>query len=62
MRSIRAAKGSGTNMEQSLHAGKKHKKGKPPVIIPRHIREWAREQSTNSNVNNYKVGGGKKQK
>ncbi|MED1950469.1 hypothetical protein [Brevibacillus centrosporus] len=34
-------------------------KRKSPVVIPKKIYDWAREASTISQINNYKVGGGK---
>ena len=41
------------------HAGKKHRKGKAPVIIPRNISKWLSETTTNAHINNWKKGGGK---
>lgn len=36
----------------------KRRPGKPPVIIPRKISDWIRQNTTYASVNNYKVGGG----
>lgn len=34
------------------------KRGVAPVIIPRKIAEWIKNNTTNPKVNNFKVGGG----
>lgn len=36
----------------------KRRPGKPPVIIPRKISNWIKQNTTNAVVNNYKVGRG----
>jgi hypothetical protein len=43
-------------------AEKKKHRGPDPVVIPRRITEWINGSCNNSVVNNYKKGGGKKQK
>lgn len=50
------------NSNKSDHEGKKHKKGKPPTIIPKEISDWINGKSTNTHINNWKKGGGLSQK
>lgn len=37
---------------------RKRHKGPAPVFVPKHIRDWARDQSHLSPINNFKKGGG----
>lgn len=46
------------NIEKEVIEPKKRKKGPGPVIIPKHISDWARDQSSRPPVNNWKTGGG----
>lgn len=41
---------------------KKKNRGPVPVVISKKLSDWIKDSSTNSHINNYKVGGGIKQK
>lgn len=41
---------------------KKKHRGPAPVVISKKTSDWIKDSSMNSHINNYKVGGGIKQK
>ncbi|MGJ9460088.1 hypothetical protein [Oceanobacillus sp. CF4.6] len=43
-------------------AEKKKHRGPDPVVIPKKVSEWIYGSGTKAYVNNFKTGGGKKQK
>ncbi|WP_285844426.1 hypothetical protein [Oceanobacillus profundus] len=40
----------------------KKRRGPDPIVIPKKLSEWINGNGTNAYVNNFKKGGGKKQK
>lgn len=50
-----------SNEQNDEHKGKKHKPGPNHPwrrSVPNQVKQWAREQSGETHINNYKKGGG----
>jgi hypothetical protein len=46
-------------MSEESAKPKKHKRGPAPVIIPKKIYDWAKDQAGDGKVNSWRVGGGR---